>query len=129
MSRQSTLEQKRAEAAWKVVSDYKNAHQKDKDKQGKYRALSRSAPADIQANGLGQTLAFWRAKKEEHHTQLFDAVSNWVKSQINWKTDDHLLLWITNSAHTNDYRRATAETLAFLNWVKKFAEAELEESK
>ena len=28
----------------------------------KYKQLARSAPADVQTNGLGQTLAFWRAK-------------------------------------------------------------------
>jgi CRISPR-associated protein Cmr5 len=86
--------------------------------------LARSAPADIQANGLGQTLAFWKAKGEEHHRCLFDHVSQWVKGQIGF-SDDDLLQWVVTAADTDGYRRATAEAIAFLIWLKRFAEAEL----
>jgi len=43
------------------------------------------------------------------------------------KTTDRedLLYWIVNNAATDEYRRATAETMAFLTWLKRFAEAEL----
>lgn len=126
MSRQRSLEQDRAKAAWEAVSAYKQAHHSDKEKQGKLKALAQSAPADIQANGLGQVLAFWRAKSEEHHKKLYLSVSDWVKGQIKWQTNKHLLLWITDKATTSEYRRATAEAIAFLKWVKRFAEAELE---
>lgn len=128
MSRQRSLEQDRAKSAWKVVADYKKAHA-DKEAQTKLRALAQGAPADIQIAGLGQTLAFWHAKHETHHSTLFDAVSIWVKGQINWADDLNLLRWITEKADTNDYRRATAEALAYLKWVKYFAEGELEKSK
>ena len=111
-----------------VVASYKKDHT-DKEAQTKLRALAQGAPADIQIAGLGQTLAFWHAKHEEHHKTLFDAVSKWVKEQIKWKDDLNLLLWITEMAETNDYRRATAEALAYLKWVKYFAEGELEKSK
>ncbi|MBK7917064.1 MAG: hypothetical protein IPJ94_12530 [Chloroflexi bacterium] len=33
--------------------------------------------------------------------------------------------WIQEDTSTEDYRRATAETQAFLIWLKLFAEAEL----
>jgi len=128
MSRQRSLEQERAKSAWKVIAAYKKDH-KDKETQTKLRALAQGAPADIQIAGLGQTLAFWNAKKEAHHTTLFDAVSTWVKGQIKWKDDLNLLRWIIDEAETNDYRRATAEALAYLKWVKYFAEGELEKSK
>lgn len=129
MSRQRSLEQDRAKSAWKIIADYKEAHKKDKDGQTKLRALAQGAPADIQIAGLGQTLAFWHAKHEEHHTALYEAVSGWVKGQILWQADLNLLRWITEQAETNDYRRATAEALAYLKWVKYFAEGELEKSK
>jgi CRISPR-associated protein Cmr5 len=128
MSRQRSLEQDRAKSAWEVIAAYKKAHT-DKEAQTKLRALAQGAPADIQIAGLGQTLAFWRAKKETHHITLSEAVSTWVKGQIKWKDDLNLLRWITDKAETNDYRRATAEALAFLKWVKYFAEGELEKSK
>jgi len=133
MSQQRSLEQKRAKVAWDAISSYKNAH--DTDKQSKMRALALGAPAEIQMIGLGQALAFWRAKgrkekeNERHHQDFYDSVSGWVKGQIKWSTSDSLLEWIINTASTSDYRRATSETLAFLKWMKYFAEGELEKGK
>ena len=122
MNQQRSLEQERAKDAWKAIEAAKTHN---KEYQGKYKSVARSASADIQINGLGQTLAFWRAK-ETHQKDLYKVVSAWVKSRIKWEGNDHLLLWITNTANTEDYRRATSEALAYLNWVKRFAEAELE---
>ena len=123
MSRQQSLEQKRAAAAWDRVVHIRD-HGRDYAK--KYGQLAKSAPADIQANGLGQTLAFWRAKTKEEHSQvLFRDVSDWVRSQIKPDVKTGLLEWIMQEATTDEYRRATAEAIAFLNWLKRFAEAEL----
>jgi len=123
MSQQRSLEQKRAEAAWEEVKQAK----KSSEYQKKYKSLARSATASILQNGLGQTLAFWRAKPNEEHQQiLYKAVSSWVKSQINWQGNSHLLEWIVSQAQSDEYRRATSEAIAFLQWVKRFAEAELE---
>lgn len=121
VSRQRSLEQKRADEAWTKVTQVKQQkYAKD------YGQLARRAPADIQANGLGQTLAFWRAKGEDHHQALFSDVSTWVKGQLKFN-EANLLEWIIKEATTDQYRRATAETIAFLIWVKRFAEAELGE--
>jgi CRISPR-associated protein Cmr5 len=122
MSQQQSLEQKRAAQAWDCVKEVKSRNYK-KD----YLSLARSAPADIQANGLGQTLAFWRAKKkDEHNTALYQHVATWVKMQVRFTQSSDLLEWIMKQASTDDYRRATTEAIAFLSWVKRFAEAELE---
>lgn len=122
-SPQQSLDQKRAAAAWDRVV-YVREHGQNYAK--KYGQLAKSAPADIQTNGLGQTLAFWRAKpKEEHSQALFQDVSNWVKKQLNLPSEKTLLEWIMQDARTDEYRRATAEAIAFLNWLKRFAEAEL----
>ena len=58
-SQQRTLEQRRAASAWANVED---VHTHGTSYEKEYGQLARSAPADIQTNGLGQTLAFWRAK-------------------------------------------------------------------
>lgn len=121
-SRQRSLEQERAKAAWNAVAKAK--------RQGigkKYKSTAKDAPANIQQNGLGQTLAFWRAKHENHQDVIYDSVSDWVKSQIKWAGNESLLDWIVSTAGTNEYRRATSEAMAFLGWVKRFAEAELED--
>jgi len=122
MSRQRSLEQERAKKAWEYVRQVKE------EKYAKeYGQLAKSAPADIQANGLGQTLAFWRAKakKDAHYKALLDHASAWVMGQMKQQHRDGLLCWIMAKASTDDYRRATAEAIAFLNWLKRFAEAEL----
>jgi len=124
VSKQRSLEQERAKKAWEAV---KAAKREKPDYQKKYKAAARSAPASIQQNGLGQTLAFWRAKsKDRHQIDLYNAVAEWVQSQLRWQGDMHLLPWIVHYATTDEYRRATSEAIAFLQWVKRFAEAELE---
>jgi CRISPR-associated protein Cmr5 len=137
-SPQQSLEQKRAAAAWAFVE---NVKKNGKNKKGEsfakdYGSLAKDAPAHIQSNGLGQTLAFWYAKGFEkgepkkgnnEHAQLFGDVSRWVGKQIKGNENLNLLDWIIKDANTNDYRRATAEAMAFLQWLKRFAEAELED--
>jgi CRISPR-associated protein Cmr5 len=89
---------------------------------GEYLALVNSAPADIQTNGLGQTVAFWRSKGKDHHKALYAHLSDWVMQQMG--EEDDLMRWITRS-DSRRYRQATVEALAFLGWLKRFAQAEL----
>lgn len=114
-----TLEQERAAHAWKQVQEGKR-----KAKQKELKSLARSAPASIQSNGLGQTAAFWKAKNEDHHAALYTALEGWLKDQLGFSKP--LLEWIATDASSGQYRHATAEALAYLNWYKRFAEAELE---
>lgn len=139
MSRQRSLEQERAKAAWDKISDVRNKQLQEKDHFGKeYGSLAKSAPTDIQTNGLGQTLAFWRAKGYEKgqpkhngnnaHYQLLVHLSSWLREQLKLPISqdaESVLNWIVEKATTEEYRRATAEAIAFLSWIKRFAEAEL----
>jgi CRISPR-associated protein Cmr5 len=132
MSQQGSLEQRRANYAWRRINEVK-----EKGFAKKYGQLARSAPADVQTNGLGQTLAFWRANgfkaskaQQNEHAQLLDDVSGWVMKRFDWRHENGLLGWITGDGATTDgYRQATVETLALLVWIKRFAEAELGEDK
>jgi CRISPR-associated protein Cmr5 len=118
MSVRRTIEQQRAERAWQEIRSLQ-------EKKKEYRALAQSAPADIKVNGLAQTLAFWRAKGEPHHRALYSHVSRWVMEQLGRSGQD-LLAWITDGNTSSDqYRQATVEAIAFLVWIKRFAEAEL----
>lgn len=122
MSRQLSLEQKRAEAAWQAVEEIKES-------KSEYLSLARSAPASIQINGLGQTLSFWLAKDQKEHKSLYKNVSGWVMSRLNIENpngkSDRLMEWIVKEATSQQYRWATTETIAYLNWIKRFAEAKL----
>jgi len=124
VSRLELLEQQRAAAAWQDIDDLIKTEAKFR---GKYGKLARSAGADIQMNGLGQTLAFWRAKGEEHHLALLKDVSDWVIHALALQTGN-LIDWVIHTATTDQYRRATAEAIAYLIWVKRFAEAEFGDS-
>lgn len=142
-SRRLSLDQERAKIAWEKVADVKanGKNAKGQSYADKYGSLARSAPADILSFGLGQTLAFWRARGYENghmkdggneHAHLLKDVDQWVSSQLSKQPaiaqnmqNLELLKWITDKASTSQYRLATTEAIAFLTWLKRFAEAEL----
>jgi len=122
-SLQQTKEQERAAKAWACISEVKEkAYRKD------YKSLAQKMPSYILTNGLGQTLAFLKAKgkgnRTDQHEMLYRHLSDWVMSQVDNKGSDGLLNWVLEK-DSIAYRRATTETLAFLIWLKRFAEAEL----
>ncbi len=126
------IEQKRGERAWRDVNEAKT---RLGDKQKEYRSLARGLNAMIQINGLGQSLAFLRAKggaeqngqpPQNAHGLLFRHISSWVGEQMRDYHGPSLLEWIVAPTTSREaYRRATAECLAFGNWLRRFAEAEL----
>ncbi len=92
-----------------------------------YGRQARRIPAQIQTNGLGQTLAFLRSKgKGQHdkeHQAVYNDLSEWVTGQMGWSGSDLLSKILESDSAT--YRRATAEAIAYLIWLKRLAEAEL----
>ncbi len=120
MSRQRTLEQDRAKVAWEAIEDVRN-----KNFEAKYSTLARKGATSVQSNGLGQTLAFWHAKGDTEHKTISGHVSTWVMGQLQHEHSQGLLGWVMKSASIEEYRQATAEAMAFLVWLKRFAEAEL----
>ena len=47
----------------------------------------------------------------------------WLKQQL--RLGDEFLEWVINKATGQQYRFATIEALAFLQWLKRFADAAL----
>ncbi len=137
-TRRQTIEQQRGRQAWANIGEIKR--QRNKDLEKKYRSLARGLNAMIQTNGLGQTLGFFYAKgrqTKDEHFHLLNHLTQWMQmneyfghlitSQPTQSAEDNkLLLWVTRSANTAEYRLATTECLAFGNWLRRFAEAELE---
>jgi CRISPR-associated protein Cmr5 len=119
---QQTLQQKRAAHAWKCIEKVQAGIQK------KYGSLVRGLPALIQSDGLGQTLAFLKAKDKNkgntEHIEAYTNISNWISIEfgVTYKQGETLLEWLLTQ-ETPMYRRVTAEALAYLNWLKRFAEA------
>lgn len=122
-----TQEQERAALAWTQVTDVS----RDPDVAQKYRSYVRSATSLILTNGLGQTLAFYKSKSgqkspdEKAYAALVDHLSKRV-GKILPMTDD-LLQAVSQNYTSSEYRRATNEVLAYLLWLKRFADASLPE--
>lgn len=137
--RRQTIEQERGRIAWEDVQQV--GSRKDKKLEQEYRSLARGLNSMIQINGLGQTLGFLKAKgkndEKKPHYMLLMHLTDWMQSENHFKAPnrgiigqgyDGLLRWVTDANTTSaDYRRATTECLAFGAWLRRFAEAELQE--
>lgn len=122
LPQQQKTEQARATAAWSGIDEIENSYPSEKKK---YGTLARKLPAMIQSNGLGQTLAFLRAKggkKKDAHNLIADHIGQWVQSQLKTGKDQDLLTWIIQQP-SDAYRRATTESITFAIWLRRFAEA------
>ena len=114
-----SLDQERAKHAWEAVVSAKN----EKDPK-KYGGQAKKLPIRIIASGLGSALSFLIAKK--YAPKLVEDLSNWIGKQIptlNDHSSDNLLQRIIQG-DSDFLRRATDETLAYLQWLNRFAEAE-----
>ena len=124
------LEQGRAEFAYKCVKEALGNF--DDKKQGEYRSYSRKIPTMILTNGLGQTLAFAKAKAENGNAYelLYNQITDYLKSEnttrIKMPPDQNELVEWVISCESKEYRFITQELLAFLNWLKRFAEGMIE---
>lgn len=117
-----SLEQERARYAWDHINEVKAL--KDKDAEGKYSSYVKKASTLIQTNGLGNTLAFYRSKEEKAYKLLYEHINDWFKKK--YHTNQDIIGWvISGNTSSLDVFRVTKEVLALLNWMKRFAEAEL----
>ncbi|MCX7607455.1 MAG: type III-B CRISPR module-associated protein Cmr5 [Bacteroidia bacterium] len=122
---QRSLLQERAKHAWNAIQEALKKAQGSPKIQKEYASLVRRTPSLIRSSGLGQTLAFLKAKKDKEHEWLYKHLSQWVLGQVKSPSDGDLLGWIINKADQKLYRYATQEALAYLRWLKRFAESEL----
>ena len=124
-----TLDQQRARAAWRQTPEGEGLSDE-------YLSLVRGAAATMMTSGLGQTLAFYMAKatsseeRSSAHTALLRNLARWLlrdkndpdTAPNNTKQPVDLLNAVMEG-DGNRYRELTAEALAYLTWLKRFAEA------
>lgn len=116
MSQQRTLQQLRAAQAFQDVESVSG------NVQSEYNSLVRSLPALIQSDGLAPTLAFLNAKGKPHHKAAYEHLGAWVLKELNGS--GKFIEWlISTDTDSFKYRQATTETMAYLTWLKRFAEA------
>ncbi len=120
-----TLGQERANYAFNCVKDAKKDFNSEK-KSKEYKVLVKGFPSMIVNNGLGQALAFLKAKGKDHHSALYKNIDDWFKNPASPITINNtdILKHIINSTSL-DYRYITEEALLLINWFKKFVDAEI----
>jgi CRISPR-associated protein Cmr5 len=122
-------DQLRAQAAQRSVLQVTKLPQVDRDD---YFGEAKKMPIRIMASGLGQALAFIgaKAKKKDGLKRLQQDLSVWVLDLVKHETcgvvcpsgTSDLLHHIIHG-ESAFVRQATDETLAYLRWLNRFAEA------
>jgi len=127
---EQTLGQKRAAHALEAIKRL----EKEKN-YGNFGSYVQRLPATIVMNGLGQAMAgelaaarLVKGEKmsldEKAHKILFDCVESWLYKSNVYTKENGLMEAIVKSSQ-EDYVRAQAEALAYLDWLKKFSQAYL----
>jgi CRISPR-associated protein Cmr5 len=124
------LEKGRAEFAYKCVLEAKEKLGADSKK---YKSYAKKIPSMILSNGLGQTLAFIKSKREKAYEFLYSQLTGYMKSENTVripmpKEEEDLTRWVI-SCNSSKYRYISQEILAFLGWLKRFAEGMIEEER
>lgn len=120
--RQSTQQERAASAYPQVEAVSKASYKKE------YKTLVRSFGPMIQIDGLGAALAFLKAKaggkKDNAHAMLYEHLQAWLAVQNHTSGD---LLQSVIALDSARYRHVAVEVQAYVLWLKRFAEALIEE--
>jgi CRISPR-associated protein Cmr5 len=132
MGRLKTLDQRRGETAWAQVEAV------PPELGPQYRARAREAPGLLLACGLGQTLALLLAREGRDAAALrtgrpttasgylYRHLEDWLlggECPLPWPDRSGPLIRAVLEADVPLYRQASREALAYLVWLKRFAEA------
>ena len=121
-----TLAQQRARHAWQAVQSARTSLGKSDSED--YAREAKRFPVRIMTSGLGQTLAFMDAKGGKGRQHLTNDLANWLlmERKFGSKGEDCKALTTTIIEGDADLlRRATEEAQAYLQWLTRFAEAEI----
>ncbi len=122
-----SLAQRRAQHALERINGHVNS---GPGVYGKYVSYVSALPAMILMNGLGQSAATLLSQNNiAGYQQLFEDLENWLcgadEAAPYRHTNEGLMQAIVNSDEAT-YLKAQTEALAYLIWLKKLANAQLE---
>ena len=108
-----TLAQQRAKHAWNAVERARTLADFDKE----FVDPAKKMPVRIRTSGLGQTIAYLRAKKEA--AQVRGALADWCHKRglIPRNHEDELLVQFKDGSAASLWQ-FTAEALAYLEWLQ-----------
>jgi CRISPR-associated protein Cmr5 len=122
---ESTLDQQRAHHAWNAIGQLFQNGEKIKGADD-YAREAKKLPMRILSSGLGQALAFIEAKNKKKPLlkKLHLNLTDWVIHQRQMASGQgKSLLESVIHGDVDFFRCATDETLAYLQWLNRFAEA------
>ncbi len=109
------LSQERAAYALERVQEAGKDHE--------YARLCRDLPAMLLQNGIGQSLAFLRSKRDEKAAgKLYVDISGWLIEKRRIYVGDDLIEAVVRGER-GDYMAAQEEALELCGWLKRFADA------
>ena len=124
-----TLEQKRAADALSKVREIEQRREAGDELGKNYRSYLESLPATIVMNGLGQACATLLAHaggnppQKSAYRLLYDHLQGWLCRRPGGVYGQPELIDAIVHHDQKHYVHAQAEALAYLNWLKKFAQA------
>lgn len=118
-----TLGQQRAEFCLNRLEDIPDNIRTD------FKPFTAGLPALILQNGFGQALVFLKAKAndQDKHHHGFEIITAWLveRNILNQGNNDADYLRQLSTMDQQEYLHAQKETLAMLEWLKRYANAEL----
>lgn len=122
MSNQKGIEQGRAKFAYECAK-------KGSELGKEYKSHVRKIPMMIKTNGLGATFAFVysKSKKDKVYKKIYEQTWKWLlkEKEVDITDFEKLAVKIV-SCDSPEYRMLTIETLAFFNWLRRFADGLIE---
>jgi len=91
------------------------------DRAAKYKTLCKKAGSLVRNSGLMQTLAFFKARDEEHHRDLVTHLEQELRSLEILPAGKNLFDY-TRASSVPVYMYLTREILLLLNWHKRLAD-------
>ena len=134
------IEQGRATYAYDAVKDINEIKELSENKAKKlkesYKSVAKKIPVMIKTNGLGQTLAFIKSKRakedkpENGYDKLYQQIGKWLQEDsASQLVESGELVEKVIKLPSPTYRQVTIETLALLNWMRRFVEGLMKDVK
>ena len=136
------IEQGRATYAFKVVQEISEISDDESKKlKENYKSVAKKLPVLIKTNGLGQSLAFLKSKggkkdkktdmkKDNGYDKLYKQIGDWLQTEdTKGLVQTGELVEQVINLESPAYRQVTVETLALLNWMRRFVDGLMEDVK
>lgn len=130
MKGQATLDQLRARRAWSVLEQVRRMHGVNLDE---FAREVKRLPVRIRTAGLGQALGFMcaKAKGNDARTKILEDLAEWLLDKRRLarrppRSDGrYAVIRAIMEGDADLLRQATEEALLYLQWLSRFAEAEV----